>query len=98
MPAAKTAPRRLAPKTRARRDARMSIIGIVSVVAIVFVVMVLALITQVRNSGTPAPKGTYDGIAQSTTADGAPILGDPNAKIMIMEILDFSCSHCAEYH
>jgi protein-disulfide isomerase len=63
----------------------------------VFVVLILALISQTRST-VQVPHGLYDGIPQSTTDDGAPILGDSRAKIMIMEILDFSCAHCAEYH
>src|SRR5262249_38678706 len=42
--------------------------------------------------------GKYASVTQATTPDGAPILGDPTAKITILEFADFSCPHCLEYH
>jgi protein-disulfide isomerase len=97
MPASTKAQRTAKAKAKAQRDAQQSIIGIAAVVIIVFVALVIALVSQARNNN-PVPQGNYAGIPQSTTSDGAPILGDPKAKIMIMEILDFSCPHCADYH
>ncbi len=97
MPASTKAQRTAKAKARAQRDAQQSIIGIAAVVIIVFVALIIALVSQVKNN-VQVDLGTYAGIPQSTTADGAPILGNPNAKIMIMEVADFSCPHCAEYH
>ena len=84
-------------KQRAQQQARNSIVIIIAVVAVVFVVLIVAVASQVSSSGK-ADQGSYAGIAQSTTDDGAAILGDPKAKIAIMEVADFSCPHCAEYH
>ncbi len=51
---------------------------------------------------TPTPPltvnaGTYQGIHQETLSDGSPILGDPKAKVILLEFADFSCPHCLEY-
>lgn len=42
-------------------------------------------------------QSSYSQLVQQTTADGAPIIGDPKAKVTIVEYLDFSCPHCLEY-
>jgi protein-disulfide isomerase len=97
MPVSTKAQRSAKAQARARRESQQSIIGIAAVVIIVFVALIVALVSQTRNS-IQIDQGIYAGIPQSTTADGAPIMGDPNAKIMVMEVLDFSCPHCAEYH
>lgn len=36
--------------------------------------------------------------AASKTADGAFVLGNPNAKVRLVEYLSFTCSHCAEFN
>ena len=97
MPVSSKAQRNAKAQARARRESQQSIIGIAAVVIIVFVALIVALASQARNS-IQVDLGTYAGIPQSTTADGAPVLGDSKAKIMVMEVLDFSCPHCAEYH
>jgi protein-disulfide isomerase len=40
----------------------------------------------------------YSGIPQSRTADGAFVLGEPDAPITIVEFADFLCPHCQTYH
>ncbi|RMG75650.1 MAG: hypothetical protein D6711_06100 [Chloroflexi bacterium] len=44
------------------------------------------------------PQGIYADIPQSRGEDGAFILGDPEAQIVIMEFADFLCPHCQDYH
>ena len=96
MPASTKQLARSKAKQRAQQQARTSIILIIGLVAVVFIILVLALANQSNTAG--ANQGQYANLAQATTDDGAPILGDPKAKITIMEIADFSCPHCAEYH
>ena len=40
----------------------------------------------------------YDSIPQARAADGAFILGDPQAPITVVEFADFLCPHCQTYH
>ncbi len=40
----------------------------------------------------------YDSIPQARTADGAFVLGDPQAPITVVEFADFLCPHCQTYH
>ncbi len=95
-----TARPRVAAKARAQRERTTLIAGIV-VTGVLFIVLLLIFISQL-NTNNPAPavasSRDYAQIPQSTTADGSPLLGSPNAKISIMEFSDFSCPHCAEYH
>ncbi len=86
-------------RSRAQRD-QGALIGVLIVIALAAVVLIYVLVTQVNSGNTTAAPttGTYSQIPQSTTQTGAPILGNPDAKITIMEFADFSCPHCLEYH
>jgi protein-disulfide isomerase/peroxiredoxin len=49
----------------------------------------------------PIPLGTnirYDDIPQSTTPEGFPLLGNPNASVMVYGFSAFICSHCVNFH
>jgi protein-disulfide isomerase len=49
----------------------------------------------------PIPTGTnirYDDIAQSTTREGFPLLGNSNASVMVYGFSAFICSHCVNFH
>lgn len=39
----------------------------------------------------------YADIPFSRTVDGAPVLGDPDAPITLVEFADFACPHCQKY-
>lgn len=50
-------------------------------------------------SGAELPDGVkdrYEGIDQSTTIDGFPQLGNPNAPILVREYSSFTCPHCKD--
>jgi len=40
----------------------------------------------------------YSEIPQSRAADGAFILGDPDAPVTVIEFADYLCPHCQDYH
>ncbi len=40
----------------------------------------------------------YADLPQSRTADGAYVLGDPDAPITVIEFADWVCPHCVDYH
>jgi protein-disulfide isomerase len=88
---------RVRTQSRAKRD-QGALIGVLIVVALAAVILIYVLVNQINNSPTKLTTGAYGGIPQSMTAAGAPILGNPDAKITIMEFADFSCPHCLEYH
>lgn len=86
----------LKERKKANERQQMTLIAVVAIVVLAFIILVIVLISQ-ANTMTVA-KGTYSQLAQQTTDDGAPILGDPNTKFTIVEYADFSCPHCLEYH
>jgi len=47
---------------------------------------------------TRPPPGLYDRLTQTTSAEGFPILGDPNTALVIAEITDFNCVPCSTYY
>ncbi len=48
-------------------------------------------------AATPEGQGPYSQIAQATTPDGAPILGNPAARVIFVEFGDYSCPHCRDF-
>lgn len=47
--------------------------------------------------GTDETTSRYEGIPQQRAEDGAFILGNPEAEIVIIEFADFMCPHCQVY-
>ncbi|HVO42944.1 MAG TPA: thioredoxin domain-containing protein [Aggregatilineales bacterium] len=77
---------------------QLLIVGVVGlIVAAIFVVLIL-LVMQSNSTLPPAAVGNYAQLQQTMTEDGLPILGDPNAKVVVAEFADFSCPHCRDYH
>lgn len=71
----------------------MLIIGGIIVAAVV--IGIIAII--VSSGGRGASGIDYAAIPQSRTADGAMVLGNPDAPITIIEFADFACPHCQDY-
>jgi protein-disulfide isomerase len=82
---------------RARRDQGILVTGII-VASLLFAILLLVLINQANTAKVAVNPGAYSDIPQSLTAGGAPVLGNPNAKVTMLEFADFSCPHCMEYH
>ncbi len=78
---------------------RFTLLGVIVVFAIVFVAIITIFISQAQSANTTISVSgeKYAQIPQTTTSTGAPVLGDPVAKVMFMEFSDFSCPHCREY-
>lgn len=60
---------------------------------IVFYVVSILLISTV----VQGQDNIYEDIPKSRTADGAFVLGNPDADVKIIEFSDFLCPHCQEY-
>lgn len=68
------------------------------VVAIIAVVIVLLITVPAE---APIPEGTltrYEGIEQSTTDQGFPVLGRDIAPVKVVEYASFDCTHCRDFH
>lgn len=68
------------------------------VVAVLAIVIVLLISTPAE---APIPNGTqtrYQGIDQSYTDKGFPVLGKSSAPVKVIEYSSFDCSHCADFH
>lgn len=69
--------------------------GIVAIVAVV----IILLVTVPAEAPIPESALTrYEGIEQSTTDKGFPVLGKDSAPVKVIEYASFDCTHCRDFH
>jgi protein-disulfide isomerase len=66
--------------------------------AVIFVAVIAVGVVIAASGSSSAAAINFDAIPQSRAADGAFVLGDPNAPITIIEFADYGCPHCLDYH
>jgi len=92
---AKAAKLELSPQKRSEKQ-QLTLVGVIIVVVLAFFGLMALIFIQLNNSGVR--KGDYAELAQLSTRDGTPILGDPTTPIIFREYANFACVHCLEYH
>ena len=98
MSRSRTRERREQREKQQRRQRQLTIVIAVAVVAVVaFVVFFLA--NQPAEAAIPQEAvELYTSIPQSTTAEGFPVLGNPDAPVSLIEYSSFDCPHCRDFH
>lgn len=89
---------RRAERQKQKRRQQQTAIAIGLALFAVVVVIVFIIVNQPASA--PIPEGTldrYEGIPQSRTEDGFPILGNPNAPVRVEDFSSFSCPGCAAF-
>jgi len=82
-----------------KKKQRNTYLVIGAVVLAVLAVVIVLLISAPADA--PIPNGTatrYQGIEQSYTDKGFPVLGKANAPVKVTEYSSFDCPHCADFH
>lgn len=70
------------------------IIGGVIAAAVVIAIVAIAISSS---SGLGSDINKFDNVQQSRTADGAFVLGNPDAPLTLIEFADWSCPACQQY-
>jgi protein-disulfide isomerase len=65
------------------------------IIAVAVIIGIAAII--ISSTGGTGAKFDYSSIPQSYTEDGAPVLGNPDAPITVVEFADYRCPHCQSY-
>lgn len=79
-------------ETASRNQRNMLIIG-----GIILVALLIALVAILVSSNITSNAQRFASLPQSRTADGAFVLGNPDAPITLIEFADFACVHCHNY-
>lgn len=69
--------------------------------AVVALIVFGAIVLMTRPAGAELPDGVetkYEGLQQSETAEGYPMLGNPDAPILVQDFSSFTCPFCKEWH
>lgn len=89
--------KRLSKKQRQQRQQLMFVGGGMVAAAVIMGIIIVTMLP----SGAELPDGVktkYAGLQQSSTAQGYPQLGDPEAPILVQEFSSFTCPYCKELH
>jgi protein-disulfide isomerase len=68
------------------------------VIAIIVIAVVAAIAAILLANNSPAVSTeSYEGLPMSRLPDGGFVLGNPDAKVTIVEFADYACTHCNDY-
>lgn len=87
----------LSKKQKQQRQQLILVGGGIVAAAVIMAVIIFTMLP----SGAELPDGVktkYEGLQQSSTTQGYPQLGDPDAPILVQEFSSFTCPYCKELH
>lgn len=74
------------------RNQQWLILGVVAVAVVAFVIILAVSMNTNVASGLD-----FFGLPQQRLEDGGFVIGNPEAKVTIVEFADYACSHCIDY-
>ncbi len=93
----RTRVRREERKQQKRQQQQLMIIGAIIALAVVGAI-IFFIVNQPADA--PIPAGTlnrYDGIPQTVSEEGNPVLGNPDAPVRVEEFSSFACPSCEQF-
>ncbi|MCS6872441.1 MAG: peptidylprolyl isomerase [Anaerolineae bacterium] len=77
---------------------RFIFVALVTMAVLGLVGLAAPSLAQGDPTATPAARHPYSDLPQTTTVAGFPVIGKPEAPLLIAEFSNFSCPGCALYH
>lgn len=98
MSRSRTVERRKQREQEQRRQRQVTIVIVVVVVVVLGFVLFLLARQPATADISAETLARYTGLPQSTTAEGYPLLGNPDAPVTVKEYSSFDCPHCLEFY
>jgi protein-disulfide isomerase len=98
MSRSRTVERRKQREQEQRRQRQITIAVVVAVIAVIGFVLFLLARQPATAEISAETVERYAGLPQSTTTEGYPLLGNPDAPVKVKEYSSFDCSHCREFY
>jgi protein-disulfide isomerase len=98
MSRSRTVERRKEREQQKKKQQQTTILIVGAVVAVIAIALIF-IINQPAEA--PIPEGSltlYEGIPQSKTDEGFPVLGSESAPVSVVEYSSFACSACKSFH
>ncbi len=94
----RTRERRLQREKEQRRQRQIALVVGLVVVAVVAAIVFFVAQQPAEAAISQEAIDLYAGIPQSETAEGFPVLGNPDAPVEVIEYSSFDCPHCRDFH
>ena len=95
---ARTRDRRKARERQTQRNRQLLLLVLVVILAVLAVVVYVITSQPVEAPVSEQSVTSYADIPQSVTAEGFPLLGNPDAPVQVSEFSSFDCPHCGVFY
>ncbi len=95
---ARTRERRQEREQQRKRNRQIAIIGVVVAAAVILAVLLVISNLPAEATISEEAISLYEGLPQSVSEEGFPMLGSPDAPVQVAEYSSFDCPHCMTFY